>query len=137
MSVSVGDELPVIEVRVTRADLVRYAGASLDFNPIHLSERFAKAVGLPDVIAHGMLTMALAGRVVTAWGKGELLDYSARFTRPVVVPDTDEGALVTVAGKVTAVDDEDGGRVAKVMLSATFDGKAVLGKPVARVRLAD
>ncbi|MFC7617967.1 MaoC/PaaZ C-terminal domain-containing protein [Actinokineospora soli] len=129
----VGDELPVIEVRLTRADLVRYAGASLDFNPIHVNERFAKAVGLPDVIAHGMLTMALAGRVVTAWGKGELLDYSARFTRPVVVPDTDDGALVTVAGKVTAV--EDG--VAKVMLSAHFDGKAVLGKPVARVRLAD
>lgn len=136
-SVAVGDELPAVEFRITRADLVRYAGASLDFNPIHLSERFAKAVGLPDVIAHGMLTMALAGRVVTEWGAGELLDYSARFTRPVVVPDDDEGALLTVSGKVTAVDDEDGARVAKVLLSAQFDGKAVLGKPVARVRLID
>lgn len=132
-----GDELDPIEVRVTRADLVRYAGASLDFNPIHLSERFAKSVGLPDVIAHGMLTMAIAGRAVTAWGKGELLDYSARFTRPVVVPDDDEGALLTITGKVTAVDEEDGARVAKVLLSAQFDGKAVLGKPLARVRLID
>ncbi|MGW5053326.1 MaoC/PaaZ C-terminal domain-containing protein [Actinokineospora sp. NPDC004072] len=137
MSVEVGDELPAIEVRITRADLVRYAGASLDFNPIHLSERFATSVGLPGVIAHGMLTMALAGRVVTGWGKGELLDYSARFTRPVVVPDDDEGAALTLAGKVTAIEVEDGARIAKVALSAHFDGRAVLGKPIARVRLRD
>ncbi|UVS82209.1 MaoC/PaaZ C-terminal domain-containing protein [Actinokineospora sp. UTMC 2448] len=135
--VAVGDELPAIEVRITRADLVRYAGASLDFNPIHLSERFARSVGLPDVIAHGMLTMAIAGRVVTAWGRGELLDYSARFTRPVVVPDDGEGAALTVAGKVAAIDEEDGARIARIALSAHFDGKTVLGKPVARVRLSD
>lgn len=136
--VEIGDELPAIEVRVTRADLVRYAGASLDFNPIHLSERFAKAVGLPDVIAHGMLTMAIAGRVVTAWGRGELLDYTARFTRPVVVPDDDEGAALTVAGKVAAIETaEDGARVARVNLTAHFDGRTVLGKPIARVRLRD
>ena len=91
--------------RVTRADLVRYAGASGDFNPIHWSDRTAVAVGLPGVIAHGMFTMALAGRAVTAWAgdPGAVVEYGVRFTRPVVVPDDDEGAEVVVTGAVRSV----------------------------------
>ena len=79
-----------------------YAGASGDFNPIHWNERFAKAVGLPDVIAHGMLTMASAGRIVTDWvgDPGAVIEYGVRFTRPVVVPDDDRGAAVEITGVV-------------------------------------
>ncbi|MGW5716569.1 MaoC family dehydratase [Amycolatopsis sp. NPDC003865] len=130
---NVGDELPSIELRVTREQLVRYAGASLDFNPIHWNEEFAKGVGLPDVIAHGMLTMALAGRVVTDWlgDPARLIDLSARFTRPVVVPNTPEGATVEFSGKVGAVNDDG---TARIDLVAKFDGKTVLGKPQALVR---
>ena len=136
---AVGDELPPLSVRVTRADLVRYAGASGDFNPIHWSERVATEAGLPGVIAHGMLTMALAGRLVTDWAgdPGAVRSYGVRFTRPVVVPDDDEGALVEFTGKVTAVSDaEDGGRLARVAITATFDGKTVLGRAVAEVAIA-
>ncbi|WP_326568064.1 MaoC family dehydratase [Amycolatopsis rhabdoformis] len=131
---NVGDELPALQVRITREQLVRYAGAALDFNPIHWNERFAKEVGLPDVIAHGMLTMALAGRVVSDWldDPGRLLDFSSRFTRPVVVPDNAEGALVELTGKVGAIS-EDG--VARVDLVVKFDGKTVLGKPQALIRV--
>ena len=91
-----GDALPALSLRLRRADLVRYAGASGDFNPIHWNERFAVGVGLPNVIAHGMLTMALAGRLVTHWigDPGAVVGYAARFTRPVVVPDDDEGGDV-------------------------------------------
>ena len=91
--------------RVTRADLVRYAGASGDFNPIHWNERVATAVGLPGVIAHGMFTMALAGRAVTDWtgDAGALVEYQVRFGRPVLVPDDDAGAEVTVRGTVAAL----------------------------------
>ncbi|PPK69496.1 MaoC/PaaZ C-terminal domain-containing protein [Actinokineospora auranticolor] len=130
--VQVGDVLPGIEVRVTRRDLVRYAGAALDFNPIHWNEAFAREVGLPDVIAHGMLTMALAGRVVTDWGVGELVSYSARFTRPVVVPNDEVGALLELSGKVGAVH-EDG--TVRVNLDAKFEGKSVLGKAIAILRV--
>jgi acyl dehydratase len=132
--VNVGDELPAIEVRITRDQLVRYAGAALDFNPIHWNEGFAKDVGLPDVIAHGMLTMALAGRVVTDWlgDPGRLIDLSARFTRPVVVPNTPDGALVEFAGKVGAINDDG---TARIDLVAKFDGKTVLGKPQALIRV--
>ena len=109
--VEVGTELPAADVPVTRADLVRYAGASGDFNPIHWNERFASEVGLPDVIAHGMFTMALAGRVVTDWAgdPGAVVEYGVRFTRPVVVPDDDVGATVEVGGSRPAVklDGED------------------------------
>ncbi|SDD45996.1 MaoC/PaaZ C-terminal domain-containing protein [Actinokineospora iranica] len=129
--IAVGDVLPPLEVRISRADLVRYAGAALDFNPIHWNEAFAHEVGLPDVIAHGMLTMALAGRVVTAWGMGELVEYYSRFTRPVVVPNDDKGALLELTGKVGEIR-ADG--TVRVDLTAKFDGKAVLGKPVAVVR---
>ncbi|MQA60412.1 MAG: dehydratase [Actinophytocola sp.] len=132
-AVDVGYELPPLRVTVTRADLVRYAGASLDFNPIHWNERVATSVGLPNVIAHGMFTMALANRLVTEWAgdAGNVLECSARFTRPVVVPDDDQGALVEFTGKVTAVADT----VATVAITATFEGKTVLGKAVAQVRI--
>ncbi|WP_037360160.1 MaoC family dehydratase [Amycolatopsis orientalis] len=130
---NVGDELPPLEVRITRAQLVRYAGASLDFNPIHWNETFATKVGLPDVIAHGMLTMALSGRIVTDWlgDPARLVDFSTRFTRPVVVPDNDEGALVEVTGKVGALTDDG---LARIDLTVKFEGKTVLGKPQALVR---
>jgi len=131
-----GTELPPMSVRVTRADLVRYAGASLDFNPIHWNEQVAGDVGLPGVIAHGMLTMAIAGRLVTDWlgDPGALLEYGARFVRPVIVPNDDAGALVELTGKIREIR-EDG--TARVDVIAKFDGKAVLGKAVAVVRLPD
>jgi acyl dehydratase len=134
MTVEAGFELPPIDVRVTRADLVRYAGASLDFNPIHWNEQVATEVGLPGVIAHGMFTMALAGRIVTDWlgDPGAVLEYGSRFIRPVVVPNDADGALVEVTAKVREVR-EDG--TARVDITAKFDGKAVLGKAVAIVRL--
>jgi acyl dehydratase len=133
--ITVGTELPPLTVHVTRDQLIRYAGASLDFNPIHWNERFAKEVGLPDVIAHGMLTMALGGRIVTDWlgDPGKLVEYSVRFTRPVVVPDDTEGALVEYTAKVAQIR-EDG--TARVDVVAKFDGKTVLGKAQAVVRLS-
>jgi acyl dehydratase len=129
----VGDELPPLQVRVTRKDLVRYAGAALDFNPIHWNERRAREVGLPDVIAHGMLTMALGGRLVTDWtgDPGAVVEYGVRFTRPVVVPDDDEGALVELTGKVGERRDDG---TLRVDITAKFDGRTVLGKAVALVR---
>jgi acyl dehydratase len=135
---AVGDELPTLELRVTRADLVRYAGASGDFNPIHWSDRAATGVGLPGVIAHGMLTMALAGRLLTRWAgdPAAVRSYGVRFTRPVVVPDDDEGALVELSGKVTAVSEgADGVPMARVAVTATFDGKTVLGRATAELAL--
>ncbi|SDY62249.1 Acyl dehydratase [Amycolatopsis xylanica] len=134
MSVEVGTQLPPVTVHVTREQLVRYAGASGDFNPIHWNERFAKEVGLPDVISHGMLTMALAGRIVTDWlgDPGKLLEYYVRFTRPVVVPDDAEGALVEFTAKVAEVRDNG---TARVDITAKFDGKTVLGKAQTVVRL--
>jgi acyl dehydratase len=133
MNHTAGEELPPLQVRVTRDRLVRYAGASLDFNSIHWNERFAKEVGLPDVIAHGMLTMALGARLVTDWlgDPGRLVSYSVRFTRPVVVPDGEEGALVEFTGKVGEVRDDG---TARVDITAKFDGKTVLGKAGAVVR---
>ena len=129
---NVGDELPAQQFPIARADLVRYAGASGDFNPIHWNERFAKSVGLPDVIAHGMLTMALAIRVATDWAgdPGAVVEYGVRFTRPVVVPDPD-GATLHVAGAVREIR-EDG--LVEVDLTATVDGQTVLAKARALVR---
>ncbi|MEU5157808.1 MaoC family dehydratase, partial [Glycomyces sp. NPDC021274] len=94
--VEVGTELPAQTFPVTRATLVQYAGASGDFNPIHWNEKFAKEVGLPDVIAHGMFTMASAVRVVTDWvgDPGAVAEYGVRFTKPVVVPNDGTGALI-------------------------------------------
>jgi acyl dehydratase len=133
--VEVGAEIASREFQLTRASLVRYAGASGDFNPIHWSERTAKAVGLPDVIAHGMLTMATAGRVVTDWAgdPGAVESYGVRFSRPVVVPDDDAGATVTVSG--TVEDKLDGGRVV-LGLTARVGSDDVLSSARAVVRLA-
>ena len=132
--VAVGTELPEHVLRIARADLVRYAGASGDFNPIHWSDRVAGSVGLPGVIAHGMLTMGLAVRAVTEWtgDPGALLEYQVRFSRPVVVPDDDEGAELTVRGRVGAL--LDGGR-ARIDLTVTSGGEKVLSLARAVVRL--
>ena len=132
--VEVGTELPAKTFPVTRLDLVRYCGASGDFNVIHWNERVAKAVGLPDVIAHGMYTMAVAGRVVTDWAgdPGAVESYGVRFSRPVVVPDDDAGAVLRVTG--TVEDKLDGGRVT-VALTATVGEDKVLSRARAVVRL--
>ncbi|GAA0430396.1 MaoC family dehydratase [Streptomyces luteireticuli] len=135
--VEVGTELPAAVFPVTRDTLVRYAGASGDFNPIHWNEKFAKEVGLPDVIAHGMFTMAEAVRVVTDWtgDPGAVAEYGVRFTKPVVVPNDDKGAVIEVTGKVAAkLDDE--ARTVRVDLVATSAGQKVLGMSRAVVRLA-
>lgn len=133
-SLAVGDELPPQTFPVNRADLVRYAGAAGDFNPIHWNERFAVQVGLPNVIAHGMFTMALAGRVVTDWvgDPGAILDYGVRMTRPVPVPDDGVGATVEVSG-VIGVKNDDG--TVRVDLTATCNGETVLARAQAVVRL--
>jgi acyl dehydratase len=124
-SVAVGATLPPLAVRITRADLVRYAGAAGDFNPIHYSERYAEQAGLPGVVAHGMLTMATALRVVTDWvgDPTAVRSYFVRFTRPVVVPDDDLGAEVVCSGTVTAVE----GDLVTVALEAVCAGEKVLG----------
>ena len=133
--VEVGTALPPQSFPVTRATLVQYAGASGDFNPIHWNERFARGVGLPDVIAHGMFTMAEAARVVTDWlgDPGAVVEYGVRFTRPVVVPDDGTGALIEVTGKVAAKLD---GRRVRVDLTVTSAGQKVLGMSRAVVQLA-
>jgi acyl dehydratase len=134
-TVEVGTELPPLTVTLRREDLVRYAGASGDFNPIHWSDRVATGVGLPGVIAHGMFTMALAGRAVTGWtgDPAALVEYRVRFGRPVVVPDDEQGAEVTVRGKVAALLDD--GR-ARVDLTVTSEGEKVLSLARAIIRLA-
>ena len=133
--VQVGDELPAATYPITRLDLVRYAGASGDFNVIHWNQRIATSVGLPDVIAHGMLTMATAARLVTDWAgdPGAVVEYGVRFTQPVVVPDDDSGALLEVAGVVAAKDEQ--ARTVRVDLTATSSGDKVLGRAQAVVRL--
>ena len=131
---NVGDQLPPIEVRITREQLVRYAGAALDFNPIHWNEAFAKEVGLPDVIAHGMFTMAEAGRVVTDWAgdPGAVVEYGVRFSAPVPVPDDDKGTELVVSGAIA--EKLDGNRVA-VDLDARVGETKVLMKARAVVQL--
>ena len=132
--VEVGTELPARTFPIQRLDLVRYAGASGDFNVIHWNERVARAVGLPNVITHGMLTMAKAGLVVTDWtgDPGALEEYGVRFTRPVVVPDDEVGAELVVTGKVT--EKLPDGRVT-VTLVARSAGETVLARARAVVRL--
>ncbi|WP_416383238.1 MaoC/PaaZ C-terminal domain-containing protein [Nocardioides sp. Leaf374] len=116
---------------VTRADLVRYAGASGDFNPIHWSERVATSVGLPGVIAHGMFTMALAARAVADWTDGaEVVELGCKFTQPVVVPDDEDGVEVVVGASVKEVADG----LATLALEVTCGGTKVLGMPRAVVR---
>ena len=134
-AIAVGTALPTMTFPIGRVDLVRYAGASGDFNPIHWNERFATSVGLPDVIAHGMLTMATAARLVTDWAgdPGAVVEYGVRFTKPVVVPDDDRGAVLEVSGVVAAKD--EAARTLRVDLTATSGGERVLGRSQAVVRL--
>ncbi|WP_433387841.1 MaoC family dehydratase [Micromonospora sp. KLBMP9576] len=128
-------ELPARTFRVTRADLVRYAGASGDFNPIHWSDRRATEVGLPGVIAHGMFTMALVGRAVTGWAGAPdaVVDYNVRFARPVVVPDDDEGTEIEVTAVVREVTDDG---LTRLDVTATCRGEKVLSQARATVRAA-
>jgi acyl dehydratase len=131
----VGTEIELRQYPVQRRDLVRYAGASGDFNVIHWNERVATSVGLPNVIAHGMLTMALAGRFLSDWAgdPGAVTEFGVRFSSPVVVPDDDKGALVEVSGVVTG--QLDGNRVSVDVTARSGDAK-VLTRAQAVVRLA-
>ena len=133
-NIAKGAELPARTYQVTRLDLIKYAGASGDFNIIHWNERVARSVGLPNVIAHGMYTMAVAGRVLTDWvgDPAAVEEYFVRFSKPVVVPDDGVGALLEVSGKVTKA--LDAGRV-QVDLTVLSAGQKVLGKATAVVRL--
>ncbi|GAA3964739.1 MaoC family dehydratase [Actinomadura viridis] len=132
--VEVGTEIPAQTYQVDRANLVMYAGASGDFNPIHWRERFAKSVGLPDVIAHGMYTMAQGGRFVTDWvgDPGAVLDYGVRFSSPVVVPD-EGGATLEISGRVEEKLDDN---KVVVALTARSGEQKVLTRAKAVVRLA-
>jgi acyl dehydratase len=127
------DDLEPQRFTVTRADLVRYAGASGDFNPIHWSDRVATSVGLPGVIAHGMLTMALAGRAVEVWagGRDRVAEYAVRFSKPVVVPDDDRGVDLEVSGVVKDVTDDG---LTRIDITCTSQGEKVLGMARALVR---
>jgi acyl dehydratase len=130
----IGERLAPHTFRVTRADLVRYAGASGDFNPIHWSDRVATKVGLPGVIAHGMYTMALAGQAVLAWAgdPAAVVEYGVRFTKPVVVPDDEEGTEVTVSAVVKDVTEQG---YARLDITASCGADKVLGQARAVVRL--
>ena len=132
MSLHEGDELDPRDFTMTRGDLVRYAGASGDFNPIHWSDRVATSVGLPGVIAHGMYTFALASRAVAGWvgDPSDIVSVSARFTKPVVVPDDETGATLRVAGRVSSV--EEG--LATIELTVMHEAQKVLGMASAVVR---
>lgn len=122
-----GEVLDTQSFHVTRADLVRYAGASGDLNPIHWSDRVAHTVGLPGVIAHGMFTMALAARALDTWagGTGRVRELGCKFTRPVVVPDDETGVQVSVAGTVKTVTDD----AVHIALEVTCGKEKVLGQP--------
>jgi len=131
-ALEVGAVIAERTVQLTRESLVRYAGASGDFNPIHYRDDVAARVGLPGVLAHGMLTMGLAVETIVPWlgDAGRIVEYGVRFTRPVVV-DADAGAEVTVVAKVGAVDDD----TARIDLTVTAAATTVLGKAQVRVRL--
>ena len=133
MIAEIGEIVAERTYELTRGSLVRYAGASGDFNDIHYRDDVAAAVGLPGVLAHGMLTMGLAVQPVVDWigDPGKVLDYTVRFTRPVVVDPT-EGATVTVVAKVGALDDSE----IRIDLTVTYNDQTVLGKAQARVSLA-
>lgn len=131
---TVGDVVAERAFDLTRDSLVRYAGASGDFNPIHYRDDVAASVGLPGVLAHGMLTMGLAVQPVVDWvgDSGRIVDYQVRFTRPVVV-DPEIGATVDVVAKVGQLDTE--AHAARIDLTVSFDGQTVLGKAQVRVAL--
>jgi acyl dehydratase len=130
---TLGDVVAERTVHLTRESLVRYAGASGDFNPIHYRDDVAARVGLDGVLAHGMLTMGLAVATIGEWlgDPGRVLEYGVNFSKPVVV-DAETGADVTVSAKVGQVD----GDTARIDLTVTFDGASVLGKAQVRVRTA-
>ncbi|NYE95348.1 acyl dehydratase [Psychromicrobium silvestre] len=134
-TLSVGEQIGSRSIEVSRADLVRYAGASGDFNPIHWNERFAREVELPGVIAHGMFTMGSAVQLVSDWldDPGAVIDYQTRFTKPVPVPDSETGAVIEVIGTVGALDPE--AKTARIDLTVTAEGQKVLVKAQALVRL--
>ena len=136
----VGQEIGRSTIEVTRLDLVKYAGASGDFNPSHWNESFARGVDLPGVIAHGMFTMGSAVQVVTDWigDPTAVVDYQTRFTRPVVVEDTTAqpgvpGATVEVTGVVGAIDTDNS--TARIDLTVSASGQKVLVKAQAVVRI--
>jgi acyl dehydratase len=131
-ALNVGDVVAEQSYQLTRDSLVRYAGASGDFNPIHYRDDIARGVGLPGVLAHGMLTMGIAVQPVIAWvgDPAKILDYQVRFTRPVPVDATD-GATVSVTARVAALE----GDAARIDLTVTSGGATVLGKAQVRVRL--
>ena len=133
-SLEVGQEIGSTEFLLTRDSLVRYAGASGDFNQIHYRDDVAAAVGLPGVLAHGMLTMGAAVQVAVDWvgNAGAVVDYQVRFTKPVVV-DPVEGAVLVVSGKVGEIDAEN--KIVRIDLEAVFADTKVLGKAQARVQL--
>ncbi|MEY4450759.1 MAG: hypothetical protein RLZZ304_1134 [Actinomycetota bacterium] len=133
-SLEVGQQIGASEFLLTRDSLVRYAGASGDFNPIHYRDDFAKSVGLEGVLAHGMLTMGAAVQVAVDWvgDAGLVIDYGVRFTKPVWVDATD-GAVLVVVGKIGQINTENG--TVRVDLTATFNETGVLGKAQAWVRL--
>jgi len=133
-ALEVGQEIGSTEFLLTRDSLVRYAGASGDFNQIHYRDDVAAAVGLPGVLAHGMLTMGAAVQVAVDWAgnAGAVIDYQVRFTKPVVV-DPVQGAVLVVTGKIGEIDAEN--KVVRVDLEAVFNETKVLGKAQARVQL--
>lgn len=134
-SLTKGDVVAEESFHLTRDNLVRYAGASGDFNPIHYRDDVATSVGLPGVLAHGMLTMGLAVQPVSNWvgDPARIVDYQVRFTRPVLV-DGQTGADVTVTATVGALEDEN--KIARIDLTAKFNDETVLGKAQVRVNLA-
>lgn len=133
-SLEVGQVIGTEEFLLTRDSLVRYAGASGDFNPIHYRDDFAQSVGLDGVLAHGMLTMGAAVQVAVNWvgDAGKVIDYGVRFTKPVFV-DAADGAVLVVTGKIGEIDAENG--EVRIDLTASFNDTVVLGKAQARVRL--
>ena len=133
-SLEVGQTIGTTEFLLTRDSLVRYAGASGDFNPIHYRDDVAAAVGLPGVLAHGMLTMGVAVQVAVDWvgDAGKIADYQVRFTKPVVVHPT-EGAILVVTGKIGEIDTENS--QVRIDLTTNFNDTTVLGKAQVRVQL--
>jgi acyl dehydratase len=134
LTLEVGQEVGSDSFTFTRDSLVKYAGASGDFNPIHYRDDFAKSVGLDGVLAHGMLTMGTAVQVVVNWvgDAGKVIDYGVRFTKPVFV-DANEGAVVTVVAKIGAIDLE--AKTVRVDITCVYNEVAVLGKAQAVVKL--
>lgn len=133
-SLEVGQEIGSKEFLLTRDSLVRYAGASGDFNPIHYRDDFAQSVGLAGVLAHGMLTMGVAVQVAADWvgDAGKVVDYGVRFTKPVFV-DANDGAVVVVTGKIGEIDAANS--LVRIDLSVVYNQTTVLGKAQAKVRI--